>query len=187
MTIVGLDHVDQFFDIIRHHEAGTIPPTVMWGACPTMFDSTQAPAGSTRRSCGSCPIGSRATPPTGSARATARARDARAMAAMRRTCATRSSNVRRARRSTSSAACRTCAGRSAGRRFHQDQIGYHRPFPGAGAYRTHIPNLYLRIQQPSRRQRHRPSGLQRRAGDPGDLGIRADWMPPSIADRLAAL
>ena len=45
MTIVGLDHVDQFFDIIRHHEAGTIPPTVMWGACPTLFDSSQAPEG----------------------------------------------------------------------------------------------------------------------------------------------
>ena len=44
MTIVGLDHVDQFFDIIRHHEAGTIPPTVMWGACPTLFDASQAPA-----------------------------------------------------------------------------------------------------------------------------------------------
>ena len=45
MTIVGLDHVDQFFDIIRHHEAGTIAPTVMWGACPTLFDSSQAPEG----------------------------------------------------------------------------------------------------------------------------------------------
>ena len=45
MTIVGLDHIDQFFDIIRHHEAGTIPPTVMWGACPTLFDSSQAPEG----------------------------------------------------------------------------------------------------------------------------------------------
>src|SRR5262249_8824797 len=35
MVILGLDHVDQFSDIVRHHEAGTIPPTVMWGACPT--------------------------------------------------------------------------------------------------------------------------------------------------------
>ena len=25
MTIVGLDHIDQFFDIIRHHEAGDDP------------------------------------------------------------------------------------------------------------------------------------------------------------------
>src|SRR5204863_8130887 len=26
--------------------AATIPPTVMWGACPTLFDPTQTPAGS---------------------------------------------------------------------------------------------------------------------------------------------
>ena len=45
MVIMGLDHVDQFHDIVRHHEAGAIPPTVMWGACPTLFDPSQAPAG----------------------------------------------------------------------------------------------------------------------------------------------
>ena len=45
MVILGLDHVEQFGDIVRHHEAGTIPPTVMWGACPTLFDASQAPAG----------------------------------------------------------------------------------------------------------------------------------------------
>ncbi len=45
MVILGLDHVDQFADIVRHHEAGTIPPTVMWGACPTLFDPAQAPPG----------------------------------------------------------------------------------------------------------------------------------------------
>src|SRR5215212_9775626 len=45
MVIMGLDHSDQFGDIVRHHENGTIPPTVMWGACPTLFDPSQAPAG----------------------------------------------------------------------------------------------------------------------------------------------
>ena len=45
MVIMGLDHVDQFHEIVRHHEAGTIPPTVMWGACPTLFDPSQAPPG----------------------------------------------------------------------------------------------------------------------------------------------
>jgi phytoene dehydrogenase-like protein len=45
MVIMGLDHVDQFHDIVRHHEAGTMPPTVMWGACPTLFDPSQAPPG----------------------------------------------------------------------------------------------------------------------------------------------
>ena len=45
MVILGLEHFEQFHDIVRHHEQGTIPPTVMWGACPTLFDPEQAPAG----------------------------------------------------------------------------------------------------------------------------------------------
>ena len=45
MVILGLERYEQFNDIVRHHEAGTMPPTVMWGACPTLFDPTQAPAG----------------------------------------------------------------------------------------------------------------------------------------------
>jgi phytoene dehydrogenase-like protein len=40
-----LEHFEQYPEIVRHHEAGTIPPTVMWGACPTQFDPSQAPAG----------------------------------------------------------------------------------------------------------------------------------------------
>jgi phytoene dehydrogenase-like protein len=27
--------------------------------------------------------------------------------------------------------------------FTDGQVGYHRPFPGAGEYRTHLPGLYL--------------------------------------------
>ena len=27
--------------------------------------------------------------------------------------------------------------------FTNGQVGYHRPFPGAGSYRTHLPGLYL--------------------------------------------
>jgi phytoene dehydrogenase-like protein len=45
MVILGLDHVGQFSDIVANHEAGTIPPTVMWGSCPTIFDPSQAPPG----------------------------------------------------------------------------------------------------------------------------------------------
>jgi len=46
MVILGLDHVAQFGDMVRHNEAGSIPPQrVMWGACPTLFDSSQAPPG----------------------------------------------------------------------------------------------------------------------------------------------
>lgn len=45
MIIVGLEHYNQYPEIVRHHESGTIPPTVMWGSCPTVFDPSQAPPG----------------------------------------------------------------------------------------------------------------------------------------------
>jgi phytoene dehydrogenase-like protein len=45
MVILGLDRQERFLDIVHHHESGTVPPTVMWGACPTRFDPSQAPAG----------------------------------------------------------------------------------------------------------------------------------------------
>ncbi len=45
MVILGLEHFGQFHDIVRHHESGRIPPPVMWGATPTLFDPSQAPPG----------------------------------------------------------------------------------------------------------------------------------------------
>jgi phytoene dehydrogenase-like protein len=45
MTILGLEHANQFLEIVAKHEEGEIPSTVMWGSCPTRFDPSQAPAG----------------------------------------------------------------------------------------------------------------------------------------------
>jgi phytoene dehydrogenase-like protein len=45
MVILGLESVERFHEIVAHHEAGTIPPTVMWGACPSHFDPSQCPPG----------------------------------------------------------------------------------------------------------------------------------------------
>jgi phytoene dehydrogenase-like protein len=72
--------------------------------------------------------------------------------------------------------------------FTNGQIGYHRPFSGAGAYRTHLPGLYLCGSS------SHPGGNI--TGLPGynaaqvilaDHGVRQDWMPPPIAERLAAI
>ncbi len=52
MIILGLERYTQFGEIVAAHESGQIPPTVMWGACPTLFDPTQAPPANTRLSCG---------------------------------------------------------------------------------------------------------------------------------------
>jgi phytoene dehydrogenase-like protein len=43
MVILGLERFTQFHDIVAAHERGQIPETVMWGACPTLFDPHQAP------------------------------------------------------------------------------------------------------------------------------------------------
>jgi phytoene dehydrogenase-like protein len=45
MVILGLERFEQFHEIVAAHEVGQIPPTVMWGACPTQFDPQQAPPG----------------------------------------------------------------------------------------------------------------------------------------------
>lgn len=45
MTIIGLESIDQYHEIVTHHEMRTMPPTVMWGACPSKFDPVQAPTG----------------------------------------------------------------------------------------------------------------------------------------------
>lgn len=45
MHIIGLEDVQQYDGILLHHRNGTIPPTVMWGSTPTVFDPSQAPSG----------------------------------------------------------------------------------------------------------------------------------------------
>ena len=72
--------------------------------------------------------------------------------------------------------------------FTNDQVGFDRPFRGAGDYRTHIPQLYLCGSS------SHPGGNI--TGLPAynaaqvilaDLGLAADWMPAPIAPRLAAM
>jgi phytoene dehydrogenase-like protein len=72
--------------------------------------------------------------------------------------------------------------------FAYDQVGFHRPFAGAGVYRTHLPSLYLCGSS------SHPGGNI--TGLPAynaaqvilaDLGLAADWMPTPITPRLAAM
>jgi phytoene dehydrogenase-like protein len=191
MTIVGLDHLDQFFDIIRHHEAGTIPPTVMWGACPTLFDDTQAPPGKHTafmwekvpyRLEGDAANWDRAGEDHGR-----RIFDLWQRYAPNLRDAAMDTFVRSPLDVERSLPNMRCGDLLVGA-FTGDQVGYHRPFPGAGGYRTHVPNLYLCGSS------SHPGGNI--TGLPGynaaqvilrDLGIEAGWMPPPFAERLAAL
>jgi phytoene dehydrogenase-like protein len=191
MVIMGLDHVDQFPDIVRHHEAGTIPPTVMWGACPTVFDPTQAPAGHhTAFMWEKLPHRLHGDPANWDG-----ARDAhgRKMLALWQRHAPNLAGAMidsftRSPVDTERSLPNMRDGDLLVGAFTNGQIGYHRPFPGAGAYRAHLPGLYLCGSS------SHPGGNI--TGLPGynaaqvilaDLGIKADWMPPPIAERLAAL
>ncbi len=43
LVILGLERMGQFHEMVAAHERGEIAPTIMWGACPSLFDPTQAP------------------------------------------------------------------------------------------------------------------------------------------------
>jgi phytoene dehydrogenase-like protein len=191
MVIMGLDHVDQFHDIIRHHEAGTIPPTVMWGACPTLFDPSQAPPG--RHAAfmwEKLPYRLFGDPANWD-----HARDGhgRQMLALWQRHAPNLADAvidsfTRSPLDSERSLPNMREGDLLVGAFTRGQIGYHRPFPVAGSYRTHLPGLYLCGSS------SHPGGNI--TGLPGynaaqvilaDLGITADWIPPPIAGRLATL
>jgi phytoene dehydrogenase-like protein len=146
MMILGLDDVAQFHDIVAAHERGEIPRTVMWGTCPTQFDASQAPAGRhTAFMWEKLPYALH-----GDARNwdTYKEQHGREMLALWQTYAP---NLRdalldsftRSALDTERLLPNMMRGDLLVGSFANDQIGYHRPFPGAGTYRTETPGLYL--------------------------------------------
>ena len=190
MVIMGLDHFDQFEDIVRHHENGTIPPTVVWGACPTIFDPSQAPDG--------CHTGFMWEKLPYHLRGETGWRGGgeehgRVMLDLWRRHAPNLADAvldsfTRTPLDTERSLPNMREGDLLVGAFTNGQIGYHRPFPRAGAYRTHLSGLYLCGSS------SHPGGNI--TGLPGynaaqvilaDHGIRQDWIPMPIADRLAAI
>jgi phytoene dehydrogenase-like protein len=146
MVILGLDHVDQFSNIVAHHEAGTIPPTVMWGACPTQFDPTQAPPNrDTAFMWEKLPYALHGKPSNWD---TFKEQHGAAMLelwsqfAPNVTDATIESFTR-SPLDTERMLPNMRGGDLLVGAFANDQVGYHRPFPGAGHYRGHLAGLYL--------------------------------------------
>jgi len=188
MVILGLEHVDQFSEIVTHHEAGSLPPTVMWGACPTRFDSTQAPAGRhTAFMWEKLPYRLH-----GDAANWDRERE-RHGAAMLKLWSEYAPNLphavldafTRSPLDTERLLPNMTGGDLLVGAFANGQVGYHRPFPGAGHYRTHLPGLYLCGSC------CHPGGNI--TGLPGyncaqvllaDLGIPAPWAPEPIREQL---
>jgi phytoene dehydrogenase-like protein len=144
MVILGLERYEQFNDIVRHHEAGTIPPTVMWGACPTLFDPTQAPAG------GHVAFMWEKLPYRLKSGHWDTVRDRHA-ADMLRLWTRYAPNLAddtlgwfaRSPLDTERSLPNMRGGDLLVGSFANDQVGYDRPFRGAGQYRTPIDGLYL--------------------------------------------
>lgn len=191
MVILGLEHVDQFSEIVAHHQAGTIPPTVMWGSCATRFDPSQAPDGKhTAFMWEKLPYRLAGDPARWDAE---KERHGQQMLELWQRYAPNLEHTVLDRFTRSPLDVeRTFNNMRYGDllvgAFANGQIGYHRPFPGAGRYRSPVEGLYLCGSS------SHPSGNI--TGLPGynsaqvilaDLGRPGRWAPPPIQERLEAL
>ncbi len=190
MVILGLDHFDQYPEIVAHHEAGTIPPTVMWGCCPTALDPSQAPAGGhTAFMWEKLPYHLGGDP-----RNWDRQRDAHA-ADMLELWKQYAPNLggavvdwfARSALDTERTFPNMREGDLLIGAFTNGQIGFDRPFPGAGHYRGHVDGLYLcgSCCHPGGNITGLP-GYNAAQVISADLGLPGNW-PTPIADRLAGL
>ncbi|MFP6751397.1 MAG: NAD(P)/FAD-dependent oxidoreductase [Pirellulaceae bacterium] len=190
MVILGLERSEQFLEIVQHHEKGTIPPTVMWGSCPTRFDPQQAPEG--RHAAfmwEKLPYEL-----AGDADRWDQEKD-RHGEQMIETWKEYAPSLQDDLLDVTTRSPLDTARRLPNMRFGdllvgaltRRQMGFHRPFPGAGHYRGHLPGMYLCGSS------CHPGGNI--TGMPGynsaqvllaDLGIKADWTPDALRKRLPA-
>jgi phytoene dehydrogenase-like protein len=191
MFIVGLERFGQFHDIVAAHERGQIPDTVAWGACPSLFDPSQAPAGRhTAFLWEKLPYALR-----GRAEHWDEAREAHG----RRLLETWSGYAPNLRGAVLDAFARSPldterelpnmrGGDLLVGSFAQGQIGWNRPFAGAGTYRTPVPGLYL-----CGGSTHPGGNVTGLCGYNAarviatDAGKAVWWNPPDIEAALAAL
>jgi len=146
MVILGLERFEQFQEIVAAHEEGRIPSTVMWGCCPTVFDASQAPPlRHVAFMWEKLPYALDGDATNWDTAAEAHGREMLAM--WRRYAPNLADGV------VLDAFCRTpldtersLPNMQAGDLLvgsFEGQVGDHRPFAGAGNYRTAVPGLYL--------------------------------------------
>lgn len=147
MVILGLERLEQFHEIVRAHEDGRVPPTVMWGACPTLFDPSQAPAGKhTAFMWEKLPYRLHGDPSRWDAEREAHGRamlDLWARFAPNLAEGAVIDSFTRSPLDTERRLPNMREGDLLVGSFANGQVGYHRPFPGAGCYRTAVEGLYL--------------------------------------------
>jgi phytoene dehydrogenase-like protein len=148
MVILGLERMDQFHEMVASHERGEVPPAIMWGACPTLFDPSQAPPGRhTAFMWQKAPYALQ-----GDARNWDVVQEGygRAMLAVWERSApnladegTIVDTFTRSPLDTERSLPNLSRGDLLVGSLSDGQVGYHRPFPGAGQYRTPVGGLYL--------------------------------------------
>ena len=182
MVTLGLEHASQYPDIVAHHEAGTIPPTVMWGSCPTQFDPSQArPGGHTAFMWEKLPY--RLNGDAGNWDGEKQNHGREMLNLWSRYAPNLDDALLDWHAQSPLDTERTLPNMHEGDllvgAFTNGQIGYDRPFPGAGHYRGHLKGLYLCGSS------CHPGGNI--TGLPGyncaqiilaDLGVPAPWAPP---------
>jgi phytoene dehydrogenase-like protein len=192
MVILGLERVAQFYEIIQAHERGQVPPTIMWGACPTLFDPNQAPPGKhTAFMWEKVPYRLR-----GEARNWDNESEAHGRTILE-TWSKFAPNLRdnividsftRSPLDTERALPNMRAGDLLVGSYANGQVGYNRPFPGAGHYRAPVTALYL-----CGGSTHPGGNITGLCGYNAarvvatDLGLRVWWNPPLLEDALASL
>ncbi len=185
MVILGLERFSQFHEIVQAHENGTMPPPVMWGSCPTIFDPSQAPPGHhTAFMWEKLPYGQPTHP---------QSHGHELLELWRRfapnmTPANVSHQFVRTAQDTESLLPNMHRGDLLVGSFANGQVGFHRPFPGAGQYRTPVDGLYL-----CGGSTHPGGNITGLCGYNAASVIAADlslprwWSPPNAESALAAL
>jgi phytoene dehydrogenase-like protein len=148
MVILGLESLEQFPEMVAAHERGEMPPTILWGACPTLLDPSQAPPDRhTAFLWEKVPYALH-----GDARNWDAVQEAhgRAMLALWTRFAPNLAEgemvldaFTRSPLDTESSLPNMRHGDLLVGSLSHGQVGYHRPFAGAGQYRTPVGGLYL--------------------------------------------
>ena len=191
MVILGLEHSDQFTQILQHHMSGSVPPTVMWGSCPSIFDPSQAPDSKhTAFMWEKLPYRLNGDSTNWDAYKEAHGRQMLSM--WQKYAPNLESSVidwfTRSPLDTERTLPNMRYGDLLVGAFTNGQVGYNRPFAGAGHYRTHLKGLYLCGSS------SHPGGNI--TGLPGyncaqvvlaDMGLPASWAPQPAEELLREL
>jgi phytoene dehydrogenase-like protein len=147
MVLIGLERFGQFHEIVAAHEKGQIPSSVAWGACPTLFDPSQAPPGQhTAFLWEKLPYALHGDPLNWSKEK--ESHGARLLNLWGELAPNLGSGIIKdhfvfSPADSEIALPNMTRGDLLVGSFANDQVGYNRPFAGAGSYRTPIPGLYL--------------------------------------------